>query len=90
MNVFSEKYNDPRWQRKRLEIFSRDNWSCLNCGDATSELAVHHKKYYDGKEPWEYDDSNLITLCINCHEGEHEIDGSQPLARAIEDAVDKF
>lgn len=36
------------------------------------ELNVHHKYYMEGKEPWEYDDDALITLCPPCHKKEHE------------------
>lgn len=36
------------------------------------ELNVHHKYYHEGKEPWEYVDSALTTLCPDCHKNEHE------------------
>ena len=26
---YSDKLKDPRWQRKRLEIFERDNWTSV-------------------------------------------------------------
>lgn len=34
-------------------------------------LHVHHKHYIKGKEPWDYDDSALITLCADCHKKRH-------------------
>lgn len=34
-------------------------------------LNVHHKSYVINRLAWEYDNSNLITLCENCHEEEH-------------------
>jgi len=30
-------------------------------------LQVHHKKYINGKENWDYEDKDLVTLCKNCH-----------------------
>jgi len=66
-SVYGELLNDPRWQRKRLEIFQRDDFSCQLCGDTQTELHVHHKKYVAGRNPWEYDEKELITLCIHCH-----------------------
>lgn len=66
--TYAEKLRDPRWQRKRLEILERDKWVCTNCGDTEQELHVHHRRYEVGKEPWEYDDSVLTTLCADCHE----------------------
>lgn len=62
---YSELLKDPRWQKKRLIILERDEWTCQLCGDESSELHVHHKKYV-GK-PWECPDKQLQTLCKTCH-----------------------
>lgn len=35
-------------------------------------LNVHHRYYVDGKNPWEYDNDALITLCQDCHCLEHK------------------
>lgn len=64
---YTERLKHPLWQKKRLEIFNRDDFTCQKCGDTEAELQVHHKKYIDGCEPWEYDDSLLITYCVKCH-----------------------
>lgn len=37
----------------------------------TPVLNIHHKSYIMNRLAWEYDNSNLITLCENCHEEEH-------------------
>ncbi|HRH03394.1 MAG TPA: HNH endonuclease [Bacteroidia bacterium] len=70
---YSEKLNSPLWQRKRLEIFSRDNFSCTECGSNHKTLHVHHKKYSKGADPWEYKNQDLTTLCFECHEKEHVV-----------------
>ena len=36
------------------------------------ELNVHHKFYITNKDPWEYEDEDLITLCPRCHKNEHQ------------------
>ena len=72
MTTYAEKLKDPRWQKKRLEILERDNWSCRYCGDDTSTLYAHHIIYFSGTEPWDYDCKNIITLCDKCHTFEHE------------------
>lgn len=59
---------DPRWQRKRLEILQRDDFTCLGCADTTTTLHVHHRRYVRGRKPWEYDNEDLQTLCETCHE----------------------
>jgi hypothetical protein len=63
---------DPRWQKKRLEILSRDEFTCQFCRDTESTLHVHHLAYVYGRNPWEYENYYLLTLCESCHEFEHE------------------
>jgi len=62
---YSEKLRDPRWQKKRLEILSRDQFICRTCGDEKSTLEVHHLSYR--KDPWDVPDEQLVTLCSHCH-----------------------
>jgi len=68
--LYSTKLKDPRWQKKRLEILQRDEWTCQLCDDTKSTLVVHHKRYIAGREPWDYPNELLITLCETCHEVE--------------------
>lgn len=68
---YREKLVDPRWQKKRLQILSRDNWACRNCAASDKTLHVHHL-HYRSIEPWEYDDFELVTLCEECHDREPE------------------
>ena len=70
--TYFEKLKDPRWQKKRLAILERDNWSCQQCGANESTLHIHHRVYRRGKEPWEIEDRLLVTLCESCHEVEKE------------------
>lgn len=80
---YSDLFKDPRWQKKRLEILQRDNWTCQKCGNKEDMLVVHHTWYGNIKEknnkngwrkryPWEYENECLITLCKDCHEIEHD------------------
>lgn len=70
--TYSEKLKDPRWQKKRLEILDRDNWTCQSCFDTESTLHVHHLEYRQGNDPWDYTNNLLCTLCESCHAFEHE------------------
>jgi len=76
--TYAELLKDPRWQKKRLEIFQRDKWKCKLCGDEETTLQVHHKNYTAGNDPWDYPNDDLITLCEHCH---FEI--SKPLINGI-------
>jgi hypothetical protein len=74
---FFEKYKDPRWQKKRLEILERDGFSCIKCGNKKNTLHIHHLYYNNTKDgkwlsPWEYPNEVLITLCEICHEEEKD------------------
>lgn len=70
---YVEKLKDPRWQKMRLEVLNRDDFSCVSCGDSEETLHIHHC-YYDWElEPWEYELKSLITLCATCHEQETAI-----------------
>ena len=69
---YSEKLHSPKWQRKRLEIFQRDNFKCVACGNDENELQVHHVAYLGNIEPWEYPNDMLRTLCEICHTKEKE------------------
>jgi len=67
MSNYSDLLKDPRWQKKRLEIFKRDHFTCKKCEDTESTLHVHHLKYTYGKKPWEYNKKDLLTVCKDCH-----------------------
>jgi hypothetical protein len=72
MSKYSDKFKDPRWQKKRLEILERDKWTCQICFSTDSTLHVHHRFYEKGKDPWDYQENVLVTLCEGCHQEEHE------------------
>ncbi len=69
--TYREKLLDPRWQKKRLEILSRDNFICRLCGDSKTTLHVHHLRYRRDADPWDYPDASLLTACSDCHEALH-------------------
>jgi hypothetical protein len=64
---YAEKLRDPRWQKKRLEVFERDEWTCQDCTAINQPLHIHHKYYEYGKDPWDYPLDALVTLCDSCH-----------------------
>jgi len=73
---YGEQLKDPRWQKRRLEIMQRDNFTCRRCGNGLNDgvsLNVHHFTYRKCK-PWEYFDYELVTLCENCHHEIHDIE----------------
>lgn len=70
---YSEKYKDPRWQKRRLEVFERDHWACRLCKATGSTLHAHHLYYVSNRDPWNYPPASIISLCDPCHEKIHTI-----------------
>lgn len=68
---YLEQIKSPKWQKRRLEILNRDNFTCQICGCTENTLHVHHTIYIPGRKIWEYEDDQLITLCEGCHAEEH-------------------
>lgn len=80
--TYFEKLKDPRWQKKRLEVFQRDNFTCLDCGSDKKTLTVHHC-YYGKKEPWDVDLKFLMTVCNGCHDLRQDLEEDCKMALAI-------
>jgi hypothetical protein len=68
---YAQKLQDPRWQRKRLEVMQAAGWKCVICGDKDEELNVHHPAYSANCEPWDYPRAQLECLCKTCHTIQH-------------------
>ena len=66
-----------RWKHKREQILERDQCKCRNCG-CNKNLQVHHRQYHRDpktglkREPWDYDNQYLVTLCEKCHDNGHQ------------------
>ena len=65
--TYTEKLQDPRWKKRRLQILDRDEWACQNCMISGVVLHVHHIAYRMRAEPWDYPDHMLVPLCAECH-----------------------
>jgi len=57
------------YKKLQLEVMERDNWTCQECGRWT-QSPPHHRVYLSqGGSDIE---SNLITLCRDCHRLVHD------------------
>ena len=66
--TYYEKLRDPRWQKMRLKVMERENFTCQRCGADNITLNVHHGYYQKGFAPWQYPIATLACLCEDCHE----------------------
>ena len=69
---YEQELDDARWKLKANNIRKRDNHECQLCGAKKTQLDVHHIRYISGREAWDYDDGDLVTLCHKCHEDLHD------------------
>lgn len=69
--TYADLLKDPRWQKKRLEVFQAAYFTCELCGDERTTLHVHHLRYRRGRMPWEYPLADLLCLCETCHRAQH-------------------
>lgn len=68
-------YTSSRWKKFRRDILELDGEKCQVCGRTGAEvvLQIHHKRYYPGREPWDYPTQDCVVLCKGCHAAEHGI-----------------
>lgn len=69
---YEQELDDIRWKFKADNIRIRDKHECRLCGAKHTQLDVHHIRYIGGREAWNYDDGDLVTLCHKCHEEIHD------------------
>ena len=69
---YEQQLDDTRWKLKANNIRKRDKHECQVCGAKKKQLDVHHIRYVSGREAWDYDDGDLVTLCHECHEEIHD------------------
>lgn len=66
------EYQDERWKERARQIRELDGHKCALCG-ATGLLHVHHLSYPPAPfHLWDSLDSELVTLCPDCHHKVHE------------------
>ena len=74
----------PRQQRKltKIEVFSRDKYTCQYCGRSSKELTLDHviPKRRGGEHVWE----NVVSACIPCNRkkaGHTPVEANMPLLK---------
>lgn len=62
-------YGGKWWERTRLRIFQRDQYTCRSCGCVVGikKGDAHCDHVVSKRDGGTNDDSNLQTLCVTCH-----------------------
>jgi hypothetical protein len=76
MQNYQEQLRDPRWQRRRLEIFQDANFKCEDCANGHEELNVHHSAYLKDIPAWDHPKELLHCLCRSCHKERQSVEDS--------------
>lgn len=67
----SKEYHHKTWCREykewRMGVFTRDNFTCQNCGKVNIYLTAHHIKSWTHFPDLRYVVNNGRTLCEECH-----------------------
>ena len=66
----TSKYNTNRLKIWREQVLTRDNHTCVKCGDKEN-LQAHHIKHKSKFPELQYKIDNGETLCKSCHKKQH-------------------
>lgn len=65
--ISNRDMTSPEYKRWRLSVFTRDNFTCLNCKKVGGNLEAHHIKRWCDYPELRFDVNNGATLCKDCH-----------------------
>lgn len=66
--------NNTQYDRWRIAVFERDNYTCQNCDDRQGHnLNAHHIISFARNKELRYNIDNGITLCAPCHRRIHRM-----------------
>lgn len=73
-------YTSARWKKKRDKILRRDGYKCVCCkryGKSVEAVIVHHIKEANAFPELAWEDSNLESVCMACHNRLHPEKGAE-------------
>lgn len=65
-----KKRNSYKYRQWRDAVYTRDSYTCQQCG-AIGAIQAHHIKPWKDHPELRYDVANGVTLCQTCHENIH-------------------
>lgn len=77
-------YSTERWKQKRKRILRRDGYRCQECrkyGKITEATIVHHIKEVEDYPELAWENDNLESVCMACHNRIHRDKGAKALEK---------
>lgn len=71
-NNYNRQLKSKEWKNFRKKVFKIKGKKCEICG-STKQLNIHHPFYTKGKLAWQYNPSDMMVLCRDCHKNIHNI-----------------
>lgn len=62
----------PEYREWRRNVYERDDYTCLSCGERGGKLNAHHIQAYAKFPELRTDVDNGVTLCYDCHKEYHQ------------------
>lgn len=63
-------YARSMWKEIKKLVLKRDSYQCVQCTQ-TTKLIVHHILHWSRYPKYRFTESNLMTLCVECHKKIH-------------------
>lgn len=68
-----DKRTSPEYNAWRKSVFTRDDFTCKECGKIGGKIQAHHIRSYKNNPDLRLDIENGITYCVQCHKEAHSI-----------------
>ena len=73
----------PEYANFRMEILKRDDFTCKYCNRRGVKLEAHHILSWKHYPELRTDPSNILTVCVECHDKIHNIFGYNSLEKMV-------